>query len=569
MDLIPPLTRQQEPQPQDAHPAANGHLHEPATTEQPAGPATTAKPVVLCNDISLTDATAAALNALANWNQAKRDETGAPELFEYAGLLAWIKTSTGRFAAPFVEPLGNDALRYVMAESAHYVKEYMTKNGPRSDQIPPPMEIVKAVAAQKKWAPKVAPHLDAIVECPRVTPSWKILTSPGYDPDSGLYYQPAADLAGLEIPDRPSRRRIAWARDLFFKQVFVDFPFADEPSKAHALAVALNPFIRPAIDGPTPAFEIDASVCGSGKGLLADVICLIAMGRNVEVYPEPHEEAEWSKALLSLLLRAPQIVCFDNINAEVSAGQLAAAITAYPLYTGRPFGFTKTVSVPVNCTWILTGNNIQKTEEIKRRHIPIRIEPKIEQPWLRTEFVHPRLRKWVRKHRKTLVKAALTLCQAWIVKGRPIPKDTVMLGSFEHWSEVMGGILHVAEVEGFLANTHDPAKMSDDFARLKALVGMWHDAFGFEPVQAAALVEVCERKQIYWDKLVDKKPEGRPRLLGRDLAKAVGRVFDKFKITKLKPDGHGVATYQLQLVSGDPAGAGGQSTQEREPGEDG
>ena len=44
--------------------------------------------------------------------------------------------------------------------------------------------------------------------------------------------------------------------------------------------------------------------------------------------------------------------------------------------------------------------------------------------------------------------AALTLIRAWIAAGRPKGKKT--LGKFEGWAEVMGGILQVAGVPGFL-----------------------------------------------------------------------------------------------------------------------
>ena len=66
---------------------------------------------------------------------------------------------------------------------------------------------------------------------------------------------------------------------------------------------------------------------------------------------------------------------------------------------------------------------------------------------------------WVRANRGRLVAACLTLCRAWIAAGRP--RGTRSIGSYEAWAQVMGGVLGVAGIEGFLGNLDEMLAAAD------------------------------------------------------------------------------------------------------------
>src|SRR5262249_4165794 len=150
----------------------------------------------------------------------------------------------------------------ILGEVAMYINEYENDYAVKRYKIFPPMELVKAVAAQKSWDADVAPHLEALVESPRVLRSGSILVKPGYDRESGLYYEPDPDLLGLEVPLRPTPSQVVASVNLFLDDLLVDFPFVDQASRANALAFVLCLFLRYAIDGPTPIHEVDASLWG-------------------------------------------------------------------------------------------------------------------------------------------------------------------------------------------------------------------------------------------------------------------------------------------------------------------
>jgi hypothetical protein len=106
--------------------------------------------------------------------------------------------------------------------------------------------------------------------------------------------------------------------------------------------------------------------------------------------------------------------------------------------------------LPIRCLWIATGNNPEFSNEMARRLVRIRLAAEEERPWQRSIFRHPDLMAWVRKNRARLVHACLILCQAWIAAGRP--HGIRIVGSFEGWAKVMGGVLETVGIEGFLGN---------------------------------------------------------------------------------------------------------------------
>jgi len=109
------------------------------------------------------------------------------------------------------------------------------------------------------------------------------------------------------------------------------------------------------------------------------------------------------------------------------------------------------VSVPVRCSWVVTANNPTYSTEMARRTVRTRIDPKVDRPQDREGFRHPELLGWVDDNRGELIWAFCTLVRSWVAAGKPKFSGKA-LGSFERWSHVVGGILELAGIGGFLAN---------------------------------------------------------------------------------------------------------------------
>ena len=129
---------------------------------------------------------------------------------------------------------------------------------------------------------------------------------------------------------------------------------------------------------------------GTGKSLLISVISIIVTGRPIEVITGAKDSDEWRKRITSTLLEAPSMVVLDNLSDRVDNSHLAAALTASS-WGDRELGASRNVRIPINCTWIASGNNLMLSQEIARRTILCRIDAGVPRPWLRKpeQFKHP------------------------------------------------------------------------------------------------------------------------------------------------------------------------------------
>jgi hypothetical protein len=176
----------------------------------------------------------------------------------------------------------------------------------------------------------------------------------------------------------------------------------------------------------------------------------------------------------------------------LSTAALAAVLTIDE-WGDRLLGVSEMVRLPVRCVWVATANNPRLSTEMIRRSVRVRMDSGQEQPWLREpgSFRHPDLRAWVDERRAELVAACLTIVRAWIVAGRP--EGSAVLGMFEPWAKVMSGILEVAGLSGFLANTEDfYSSMAEDDQNLAEFVALWAARFGEDAVGVAELMSVAE-----------------------------------------------------------------------------
>jgi len=270
----------------------------------------------------------------------------------------------------------------------------------------------------------------------------------GYDAKTCLFFGSVGKLDMPSVPEAPTREQVRQACTLVMDDMLGDFPFESDSDRAHTLALFLLPFARELIDGSTPLHLIGKPKAGTGASLMVEVLAMSFLGRAPDMKAPPIRNEEWGKVITACLREAPPFMVIDNLREEVDSAALASALTSNTI-TDRLLGTSELVRLPVRCVWVATGNNPTLSAEITRRCVRIQINAKVERPQDRSEFRHQDLRGWVREHRGPLIAAALTILRAWIVAGRP-RYDGPLLGSYEPWSRVMGGILQHAEVGGFL-----------------------------------------------------------------------------------------------------------------------
>ena len=378
-----------------------------------------------------------------------------------------------------------------MARVANYQQQRNDKNNKRNTiETFPPLAIVRDVLAAfpDDWR---FPSLKGVLESPALRPDGTIIAMPGYDQATCLFYKPPKNLQ-IKVPDKPTHANVS-ASVAALGDILSDFPFDDrESSKANAIAGMLTTICRPAIAGPTPLLLIDATEAGSGKSLLAEVISIIATGQP-KLNSAAKDPAEWNKKITSLLRAGNTVVIMDNVNESLDSGDLCRALTA-EFWSDRLMSTHQEITLPVRCSWIATGNNIQLDGDMPRRCYRVRLNPRCSKPSERTGWKHNRLKDWVREHRGNLLSALLTLARAWFLAGKPEAQVRTM-GSFEDWAETIGGILQYSGISGFLENRDEMFSQADAEAmQWEGFLLTLNQIFYSEPFLAADVTKKLAEK---------------------------------------------------------------------------
>ena len=505
----------------------------PAAKPSPKEPGTsgliTQRPTIQTNNRHLRDITADALAALT--------EANTPPFLFRRGTVPVRVDATDR-----AEALTATSLKGILDRNADFVK-VTSKQGadgePVREETPtrPPNDLAPDILALDALP---FPQLDAIAAAPVALPGRTLLLSDGFDAEHGILLR----LKGLEHlrADIPPDEAIALLID-----VFGDFPFAEPAAGfAHVLAMTLQAFVRPIIQGPTPLYLIDAPARGTGKGLLSEVISLITLGYPAPVMSQPRDGDELEKRITTVLLEGRQLVFLDNVT-QLKSPHLAAAITA-EIWQGRVLGKSELVSVPNRAVWLATGNNVEISDEFARRIIPIRLDAGVERPEDRRGFRHKNLPEYVRAHRSELVSACLSLVQAWIDAGMPNGKTT--LGRFESWAGIIGGILDVSVVSGFLSGRERLYNDADNETKeWAALCEAWWSTYAQRPISARDLFDILKERDLLLDLWGGRTSQGALQRIGHALSSRRDRVFGGYKILPAGKDGvTRSAAYRLERI---------------------
>jgi len=342
---------------------------------------------------------------------------------------------------PIITELPEAVLDSHIHQAANFIRE--SDDGVRQVDLP-------KRHVQRMMETMSFPPLESIIEVPVMREDGSLLTEPGYDEASKLYFEPAPGLNIPEIPLDPTNEEVEKAVNTVWRPL-QDFPFVDQSSKANALGLMLTPMIRPLLrDHNVPLAAVDATVQGTGKTLYVTIVSITSTGRPAATMNAPDSDEEWRKQITAQLLQGASMIVVDNVRGRLQSAPLEQALTT-SVWQDRVLGQSKQVEIPQRATWVATGNNIQPKGDMLRRVYPIRMDAEMERPWTGRDFEIPNLREWTKEHRGELVGAVLTLARSWVSDGRPEP-SVEALGSFEEWTRTIGGILEHAGVEGFLGN---------------------------------------------------------------------------------------------------------------------
>ena len=362
--------------------------------------------------------------------------TADPDLYKRGGILVRVI----RDRQPTDGILRCEGSATIQAIPAANLRERMTrvatftKLNRKGEEVAahPAAWLVSAVEARAEWDGVL--HLMGISDTPILRADGSIWQQAGYDERTGVLFEPAM---GASFPTIQPEVNIddAHAALESLLEVVCDFPFESEEHKAAWLAALLTPLARFAFAGPSPLFLIDANVCGAGKGLLAQTIGRIVLGREMPVSSYVHDSDEMRKKLTAIAIAGDRLILFDNLDGVFGNDSIDRALTS-TRWKDRILGRSEEVELPLIPSWYATGNNVQVAADTMRRIIHVRLDCLSERPEERSGFKHENLLAWIGGNRGRLLMAALTILSAYLKRGHA-SKHLKPFGSFEGWSSVV------------------------------------------------------------------------------------------------------------------------------------
>jgi hypothetical protein len=126
-------------------------------------------------------------------------------------------------------------------------------------------------------------------------------------------------------------------------------------------------------------------------------------------------------------------------------------------------------------------------------------------PWMRkVVFKHPNLHEWIMQSRGAILAAILTIVRAWILAGSPQKADQDILGGYESYSRIMGGILNFIGTKGFLTNLASMYDIVDtNIPAWEAFLTVWNDILKDRAVTTAELITELNQKPEFKAALPD------------------------------------------------------------------
>jgi hypothetical protein len=524
----------------DAERRRNGQMHD--DTRPPVDVQDTRPVIRIGPDITrMVDEGEAALLALPH----------GPVLFQRARRLSIIArgVKSPRWLhrpadAPVIVEAPAAYLDELATKAARWEKfDKRAKRGEEWVEVTPPARFVKTLQARPSWS---FPLLESIIHSPTLRPDGSVLDQPGYDADTGLFF----DSNGTTFPAIPQHPTLDAARSAIgqLQEVVHNFPFAEPWHFSAWLSAVLSVVCRYTILGCVPMHGITATSPASGKSLLSDTIALIGTGHTAARWSQVTEEEEERKRLFTLALSGDPLIVIDNITAPLGSGALANALTATSLKE-RMLGTFEEKAAPMTAVFLCTGNNVQYVNDVARRVLPIALDPKMERPEERTGFLHPDLPAWVKSERPRLTIAALTIVKAYFVAGCP-SQGLTPFGSFEPWSDLIRqALVWAGEADPCEGRKDIEATSNPEFEDLAVLLHAWHACYD---TTAATLKQAVQDIGLYatqgqgepgnkWNDLYDalrafdERSDGKTlntRSIGKCLPRMAGRVVEGKRIVR-------------------------------------
>ncbi|MGN0094863.1 MAG: DNA polymerase [Corynebacterium sp.] len=499
--------------------------------------------------------------ALVGMRDAAVSRYGGDNLFRRGATgVGWLHHPEGDHLR--VREVEDPLMLHILAESARLFVEKNVNGAPTPMPGTPSPSLVRSVLATVSDR---LPELAGVTHTPYVRSDGVLVLESGYDDVSKLILSPSDDLLDLDIPDHPTDEEVNEARELIDGYMMHDFLFREQSDRANAFGSLITELVRPMM--PTsPMFVLNGNNPGVGKGLLVDIIALIFTGETSAINKLPEDDVEVRKNLLSSLRAGETLLVYDEVATLKGLSSLNAFVTAVR-WSDRVLGVSEKLNLLNATTVFIAGNNVEVPADAARRSIPVRLYTDDPHPEKRTDFLVNDLKRWVSDNRARILSACLTLVQAWLDRGRPKQPGLVRPGSFETWADVVGGILYVAGIPGFLDGLDEQRAEADWTGQCAQAHLEWLEMMFSEPFSAR---EAADKISEDVDSCVPDGVTAKPAAaeLGTAWRKMKDRWFGPYRLVRAGVGHKKVNLWRVEVNNGGDSGADGDGSGGPVPGYD-
>ncbi len=368
----------------------------------------------------------------------------------------------------------------------------------------------------------------------------ELVTTPGYDEQSNLF---GVFDAGLFVIPEINAETINDTKGKL-DRLFDEFDFASESDKAAALSAIFTAAVRPTLPH-APAYHVKAPIYGSGKSYLCELIAPFAgPGDSLKVsYPKTAEEA--TKSILSLLMKNPAVIEFDDMDADWTPHGIINRMLSAEHITDRILGVSKTATVSTRSLILGSGNNVGPVRDLLRRVITINIDSKTAVPATR-KYKHDPV-ALVKSNREEYVTAVLTLITAWQQAGCPRAEVEPIATYNGAWSDYCRHTLIWLGYPDPATTLIEQLKHDPDAEPLLNLMKAWYDCFESQLTTVRKAVEKIEAlnasesgkelsEALKEFPVVEKGSFNRSKI-GWILKKNAGRIIDGYRFDRGEAEG--------------------------------
>jgi hypothetical protein len=367
------------------------------------------------------------------------------------------------------------------------------------------------------------PTLTRYTRSPVFTADWRYLGTPGFDDESGVYYD------GPAVKPREGTATL--------DRLLAGFAWKDETDRSNFIGALLTALTMPHWGNGHPFLAINGNKPGVGKSTLARFLGVIAEGRTPSTVSWIKDDTEFEKQLATRVELGDRVLVVDNAKTSgvLSSAVLERCITDTRLSFRRLGSNTAITRSENDLLFVLTMNLTSLGADLRRRALPVNLH--IDGDVRSHRFASEDVIAEVVRHRHAAVAELAGMVLRWVEDGSPLGAATHSTGRL--WAATIDGILRVSGIEGFLMNFASSEHAFDP--KYAMLAEMAREFVGEPPMSAsgwASKVEPWLAERFVGRGGVPKSDRARSTIVGRLFGEYLGvELGAGVKLDRAYPDG--------------------------------